>query len=533
MGRLLIGYWLLALGCWQSSCLAAQDSLSTAGFGLLFDSAAYEALPLLSQYDGRKGEGEAPRQVSLRPWCPPPLNQGATGACTGFAAGYGAMTILEAIRQDATLPEAVAQLACSPWFLYNQIKQPGSSCSAPANTCAALNVLKEQGICLLSEFNTPGNCQKLPPPEIKASAASRRLSDYLRLFESGAAPEGKIAAVRDVLAGGMPVVADIKMYDSFLHRPPRAGYWRRSSLDNYQNLQHALLVVGYDDRQETFELMSSWGKQWADGGFVRVSYQDFAFICLGAYALIPYDFQPPALQEAQPALTSTSTAAQPEKRQPAPATAAASNPAAHPKAKTAAPSLADDAAVYLQGIFEFGRPVENAAGNFDFQPEPVRYDPLTHLYSTVQIAFPVGTMFQLRSTDIPAGKHAYVFSCDPTGKVQLHFPKSERHAAFVPGSHALITIPSKDSALQINHPGDDFLCIVYSEDAIPDIRERLALLKGYAVGDFHERLQTAFAGLLVEPGRVRCEERRIRTQFSGVRKEGTAMGVVLRVRCGG
>ncbi len=535
MGRLLIGLWFLAIGCWLTTPLQAQDSLSTSGYGLLFDTAAYDALPLLPLYDGRKGEGEAPRQVSLRPWCPQPLDQGATGACTGFAAGYGAMTILEAIRQEAAGPEEVQQLACSPWFLYNQIKASGNNCTAGANTPDALRVLKEQGICRLREFDPGGDCRQQPTPLARASAAARRLADIASLFDVRNSPTGghKIAAVRQILSGGMPVVADVKVMDSFRNLSAGQDYWsHRPKAENYLGL-HALVVIGYDDREQTFELMSSWGTRWAGGGFVRVAYEDFAAICLAAYALVPEGFQPPVLPEVPPALASASPTPKPPalplKGESKATHAAVGSKLPASKAPAVAISPDDESMVFLQGIFEFMYVGEEG----DITTAPVRYDPKTQLYSTLRSTYPLGTQFQLRSTDIPAGKHAYVFSCDPTGKVQLHWPKSDRYASFVPGKHALITIPSAETALQINHPGDDFLCIVYSEDPIPDIRERLARLGGYSSDNFQERLQTTFPGLLAAPERVRCEANKMKAQLTGARKEGTAMGVVLRVRCGG
>ena len=30
---------------------------------------------------------------------------------------------------------------------------------------------------------------------------------------------------------------------------------------------HAMVVVGYDDDQNAFRLMNSWGQEWCEGGF--------------------------------------------------------------------------------------------------------------------------------------------------------------------------------------------------------------------------------------------------------------------------
>jgi hypothetical protein len=510
MGRPLIRL-AFALLCMASFRVAqAQEPASLDGFGLVFDTAEYSALPLMPLYDGRKGDAAAPRTLSLRPWCPTPLDQGNTGACTGFAAGYGAMTIFEAMRRQTTRPEQIRELACSPWFLYNLVKPPGGVCTEGVRTQQVLDVLQMQGVCLLSDFDTKGNCRILPDEDRQRLAASRKISSYQALFHYPKPLPGlKIAAVRQALAGNMPVIADVQVYESFRKATPGQGYWRKRAADNYLGA-HAVVVVGYNDIEQTFELMSSWGAQWADGGFIHLAYEDFAAICLGAYALATEGFRPPEMPHHQPVAV----------LEPA---AAGSQPTASASTNVA-PNA--EALIYLQGDFELV--LADEQGNLI--PQPLRYDPATGIYHTLRKTYPVGTSFQLHASDIPPGKHAYVFSCDPSGKVQLHWPKHERMAAFVPGRHVLIAIPSAESTLELARPGDDFLCVLYSEYPIADIRERLARLSGYNAANFQARLEAAFAGILAPHRLVACRPDRMKAQLSGPRKQGTAMGLVLMVR---
>lgn len=37
---------------------------------------------------------------------------------------------------------------------------------------------------------------------------------------------------------------------------------------------HAMVVVGYDDETQLFEVRNSWGKDWADNGYARIRYSD-------------------------------------------------------------------------------------------------------------------------------------------------------------------------------------------------------------------------------------------------------------------
>ena len=36
---------------------------------------------------------------------------------------------------------------------------------------------------------------------------------------------------------------------------------------------HAVVIVGYDDKPETFDVLNSHGSQFADGGYFRLKYE--------------------------------------------------------------------------------------------------------------------------------------------------------------------------------------------------------------------------------------------------------------------
>jgi hypothetical protein len=518
-------YTLLFLTAY-ATLLSAQSPVN---FGVLVDSGACQALPLMPLFDqGQKGDGDLPSARSLRAYCPRPLNQGSSAACAGFAAAYGAMTILEAIGANTTDPEKISQLACSPWFVYNQIKQRPGDCSTAATMEKAIQVLREQGVCLNSEFHpAAGDCDALPDKAAKQSAGARKLKDAAALFEWGVEPDRKIAALRSALAGGLPIVAMIGVYQRFQELPFGRSSWKMrtnpTQTENYL-ADHFLVVTGYDDYKQEFELMSSWGAEWADGGFVYLSYQDFAAICRMAYLFLPYQFSAPRV----PVLAEVSA------KQAPTAAPLRTQPAAAGQQKPAVKRPADnlETAIFLQGKFEFVRPVWNDARSaYDFVPEAVAYDQQNQQYQLKTAVFAVGTQFKLRSSAIPTGKYVYVFSCDAAGKVELHWPKNDQQAQFVPSEQAVISIPvSPEGVLILKHPGDDFLCILYSDDPIPDMRERMARMRGYSAANFQTVLANAFTGLLIAPEKVRLEVEAMRAKFNGTRKDGTAMGVVLRVR---
>jgi len=50
---------------------------------------------------------------------------------------------------------------------------------------------------------------------------------------------------------------------------------------------YPLLVVGYDESRNAFEVMSSWGNQWGAGGYVWISYDNFGKYTDNGYVMVP------------------------------------------------------------------------------------------------------------------------------------------------------------------------------------------------------------------------------------------------------
>ncbi|MCK6691754.1 MAG: hypothetical protein L6Q97_06575, partial [Thermoanaerobaculia bacterium] len=92
--------------------------------------------------DGSKSENDLLKdkpKIDLRPYCPTPQHQGAISSCTGWAAGYGAMTILESIRQHWNgHADTITASAYSALFVYNQVKAGSCDAGADIGKAAAL-----------------------------------------------------------------------------------------------------------------------------------------------------------------------------------------------------------------------------------------------------------------------------------------------------------------------------------------------------------------------------------------------------------
>lgn len=431
--------------------LMAQNEFYSAGAE--WDSSAYNTLPYFDWYLGQKG-GEYPDKVSLRSFCPTPINQGATGACSGYAFGYGAMSIMHNM-QGAKTGSKRQKIAFSPSFIYNQIKKNLTDCLSPSLAEEAIGLLKKQGICRLEDFDTGNDCMTMPDQSVLDKALPYRIKEGLSVFPNGEDEEKKMAAIKACLQDSMPVVVNIQVYKSFQNISSK-GVWTRPYDDEYMG-KHYITIIGYDDSRGCFEVMNSWGQTWADGGFAFIKYQQLAAWCLAAYyVLLPN--QMPTTRIFSERLVSTPQYGRIKNDN--------MNNAATAATPTTKPML------NLQGSFQFNHVEKLPDNTIGSTIQAVRWNKQKGVYELVNGKTALNQVFQLKAANMDRGKFVYIFSCDPTGDIKLHFPKTSvvsnrPSVSFIPYSKVELTIPSPRNALKLTHLGDDYLCIIYSDEALP------------------------------------------------------------------
>ena len=449
MGCLLkfVGRFFLVLTCLgiPPSVLTAQNE--SYPMGAAWDSSAYNTLPYFDWYIGRKG-GDAPDKISLHSFCPPIADQGKTGACSGYAFGYSAMSIMYNI-QAIKKGETGKNIAFSPNFVYNQIKKNQTDCTSPSLAEDAISLLHSQGICRLEDFNTQHDCMSLPDPSVLNKAAAFKIMGGQSVFPAGEPIERKIAAIKACLQDSMPVVVNMRVYKSFQNINSK-GFWVKPYDEDDYLGKHYLTVIGYDDERGCFEVMNSWGQNWAKGGFAYVKYDQLATWCLAAYYLLLPN------QVSTPKMYAKKTVVAPPQYQ---------------KSKSSDNAVVDKSAtkpmLSFQGAFQLIE-VQTPNGN---EAQAVQWNSQKGFYERTNGSIAIDSRFQLKASDIPRGKYVYIFSCDPTGEVKLHFPRgnvSKRPSvAFMPYSNIELTIPDATHALSLKHVGDDYLCILYADEELP------------------------------------------------------------------
>ena len=190
-------------------------------------------------------------------WVSPILDQGNCGSCVAFAAVGVLETQMNISRKAPWLnPEysAEALFACG-----------GGTCNGGWDPSGALNELRSEGVPdAACDPNTMGITGKDAP-------CSNRCSDYAsrsQKISQSSAPQG-IEAIKSALLRG-PVMAGLDVYDDFAVYS--SGIYKHRT-GNYLG-GHEVSIVGYNDRGRYWIVRNSWGKEWGEDGFIRISYDD-------------------------------------------------------------------------------------------------------------------------------------------------------------------------------------------------------------------------------------------------------------------
>jgi len=164
-----------------------------------------------------------------------------------------------------------------------------------------LDLLKSQGILLDNSFpNTPCSHDRLPDSKDRDNAAHFQNWNYEPIFRAKknipGSPEQKEARFREQLVPktiawidfNIPVIVGLLVTDNFRRLTPQDCLWKAPNpLAGAKG--HALLVMGYDDTTEEFEVLNSYGTGWGCGGVVRIGYADYTRVVQEGY-VIKFDF---------------------------------------------------------------------------------------------------------------------------------------------------------------------------------------------------------------------------------------------------
>jgi hypothetical protein len=394
-------------------------------------------------------------KTDLKPYCPSIREQGKISSCVGWSVGYAAMTIEKAVANKwANDRHTIDDNAYSAMFIFNQIKLGG--CDFGAELAHAFTFLKDKGNVPFRDFAVESDCDSVPVGTLTEKAKLHRVKDFATLFNPDDKPDVKIERVKLTLAHQKPVVIGMVVLENFLTLKSNDHMWYPTIGKTDLFGGHAMVVIGYDDSKKAFEIMNSWGKGWANNGFVWIRYEDFAKYCKYAYQLI----------------------------------------------------LDKEDVNYLEGTIQVLKPVMRSVNNdgvnsIIFSALPFVYKNNRYELKGENITLPL--KFQLVAEGLRKDSYLYVVGFDRKLEPTVHWPRDENlnrqfiaeyESAVIPSHETRITIPGKYNVFDITEPGTEYLCILNSNSQIKNLTERMKQLNDIK-GDLVSRLQKIFNNKVV------------------------------------
>ncbi len=204
---------------------------------------------------------------------PPVQNQGGEGSCVPFATTYAARSVEQYYKTGATSYNFSSNVF-SPEFVYNQIKT--SDCGSGTGVITALDFLKSTGVCSWQSmpYSSSNGCSLLPTSTQSTEAANYKISSYSKIAVTD------ITAIKTMLVNHHAVIITVGTDNSFTQAA--LGFIWKSYSGN-MGISHCLVISGYDDAKNAYQVMSSWGTGWGESGFSWIDY-NFLPQCAAFYA---------------------------------------------------------------------------------------------------------------------------------------------------------------------------------------------------------------------------------------------------------
>lgn len=202
-----------------------------------------------------------PGEIDLRNFCSAVENQGRLGSCTANSLA-GNLEYLDRMIDNEY--QDVSRL-----FIYYNERVLGNTVDydSGASLRDGIKTLRKIGACwektwpyLIERFT------RKPPERCYLEARKHRIESYHRIL---ALPEMLVC-----LAEGYPFVFGFAVYESFQsQRVAETGVVNMPGKKEKTVGGHAVMAVGYNQRQKRFLVRNSWGVDWGRGGYFTMPYE--------------------------------------------------------------------------------------------------------------------------------------------------------------------------------------------------------------------------------------------------------------------
>jgi C1A family cysteine protease len=206
--------------------------------------------------------GALPPSVDLRSKFPACYDQGQLGSCTGNA-------IAGAVQFERRKQLLSPDFTPSRLFIYynERVIEGTVGTDAGAQIRDGIKSVAKQGVC--DEKTWPyviGKFTNKPSAAAYKEAAKYTATSYSRVTRT-------LNQMKGCLASGFPFVFGFTVYDSFESAAvAKSGKVSMPKPGEAVVGGHAVLAVGYNDKQDRFIVRNSWGGGWGQKGYFTMPY---------------------------------------------------------------------------------------------------------------------------------------------------------------------------------------------------------------------------------------------------------------------
>ena len=202
-------------------------------------------------------------EVDLRPWDSPIEDQGSIGSCVSQA-----VTSAYELMVKKNNPDIFSELSRLFVYYHSRFIEGNVNEDSGISTIRdALNAVRVYGVC--SERLWPYDLTKVliqPPPPCYVDAFRRKISQYTSLYS--------LSEMQETLVLGKPIVIGLNVFNGFMNvTQANPVVPLPASTDEVVIGGHAMVILGYSNKSNTFLVKNSFGIGWGDRGYGWLPYE--------------------------------------------------------------------------------------------------------------------------------------------------------------------------------------------------------------------------------------------------------------------